>query len=106
MDVGVAGANHDVVVAIKQQEAVKTVRQGLDHEVEAEQRRPMGDARGRQAERRPIKLDIAVCPIDHAGQHRGEKQHQQQQVLETARENLALDGGAKRDRFVGILASV
>ena len=42
----------------------------------------MGDGGGRQAARRPVELDVALHPIDRAGQDRAAEQDQQQPVLE------------------------
>ena len=66
MEVGVAGADHDAVVAVEQQEAIESVGPGLDREVEAEQHRPMDDGGGRDAPGRRVELDVAVRPIDDA----------------------------------------
>ena len=82
MEIGVARADDDAVVAVEQQEAIERVGPGLDREVQAEQHRAVDEGGGRQAARRPVELDVALHPIDRAGQGGAEEQEQQQPVLE------------------------
>ena len=82
MEIGVAGADDDAVVAVEQQVAVEAVGPGLHREVEAEQRRGMGEHAARQPPRPLVELDVAVRPIHDTGDCRAEDHEQQQPVLE------------------------
>ena len=82
MEIGVAGADDDAVVAVEQQVAVEAVGPGLHREVEAEQRRGMGEDAARQPSRPLVELDVAVRPIHDTGDCRAEDHEQQQPVLE------------------------
>ena len=82
MEVGVSRADDDAVVAVEQQEAIERVGPGLDREVEAEQQRAVENGGGRQAARWPVELDVALHPIDCAGQDGAEEQDQKQPVLD------------------------
>ena len=61
MEVGVAGADDDAVVAVEQQVAVEPVGPRLHHEVEAEQHRGMGEGGGRQAAAVGVSSSMSPC---------------------------------------------
>jgi hypothetical protein len=82
MNVGIAGADNNVIVVVEQKITVQRVRPDFDREIETEQRGAMGDGRGRNAPRGRIQTDVVVQEINCAGHQRSQQEDPQQQVLD------------------------
>jgi hypothetical protein len=95
MNVGVACAHDDAVVAVEQEVAVQSVSPGLDREEGAEQRGAVGDGCGRDAPGLRIQLDVAVreiyCPSHERGQRKQPKEPVLDRDIDRQREEVEAD---------------
>src|SRR6202022_5061343 len=82
MYIGVACADDDAVVAIKQQITVETVGPGLHDEEETEQRRAVSNCCRRHRSAMTVVFDVAVHPVDRSGKKRAQNECEQHPVLD------------------------
>ena len=82
MDVGVARADDDAVVAVEQQIAVEAVGPGLHREQKTGQRRAVRNHRRRDRAVVSVIFDVAAHPIDRSRKQRAQDDGEQHPVLD------------------------